>query len=212
MPSLVTRFHLLILAVTLSITAVAVLRTPPGFAFPAHWHGSGADWLWPRDTALAIAPLVQAALLVAFHGLGRMLAPSHLGKVRHILDPALSLLLSVTTACQLALLFVGIGSDLDLFRGLGFGLGATLMVLGLVFIHAERHSYGGLRLPWPIQSDRAWTLVHRLSGLVAAITGASLMLLAWLDPGAGILVLAFAASLLALPLLAALLTLLFHRA
>src|SRR5690606_40044862 len=49
MPSLVTRFHLLLFGVTLAIAGVAVVNVPEGFAFPAHWHGSNADWLWPRD-------------------------------------------------------------------------------------------------------------------------------------------------------------------
>ena len=53
MRSLVTRFHFLLLSVTVALTAVGYLRIPADFAFPAHWAGSGADWLWPRDLALA---------------------------------------------------------------------------------------------------------------------------------------------------------------
>jgi len=122
MPSLVTRFHLLIFSVTLAITAVALLRVPEGFAFVAHWRGSVADWLWPRDMALAVAPLLEIGLLVAFFVLGRVLTKNHLAKTRHIFDPALTLLLAVPAFCQLGLLFAGIGSDLDLIRFAGFGL------------------------------------------------------------------------------------------
>lgn len=211
MSSLVTRFHLLIFAVTLSITAVAVLRTPIEFAFPAHWHGSGADWLWPRDITLAVAPAFEAVLLLAFFLLGRSLTRNHFAKVQHILDPALTLLLAVPAACQLAWLFVGIGSDLDLFRGVAIGLSATLALLGIVLFSAERHSYAGLRMPWPIRSDRAWQAVHRVSGLACAAAAIALAVLAWLDPGPGLLVIAFTASLLGLPLLAALATLVLRR-
>lgn len=212
MPSLVTRFHLLIFSVTLSITAVAVLRVPTDFMFPAHWHGSNADWLWPRGTALAVAPILQAFLMLAFFILGRALTRSHMAKVRHILDPALGLSLAVPAAYQFGLLFMGIGSDLDLIRGVGFLFAAALILLGFVFFHAERHSYGGLRMPWPIASDRSWLLVHRISGIAALFAGAAVAALAWLDAGPGILALAFALSLLGLPLFAGLVTLALSRA
>lgn len=211
MPSLVTRFHLLIFSVTLSITAVAVLRVPADFLFPAHWHGSTADWLWPRDTALAVAPALQAVLMLAFFILGRALTRNHLAKVRHILEPALSLALAVPAACQFGLLFMGIGSDLDIIRGIGFLLAAALILIGLVFFHAERHSYGGLRMPWPIASDRAWRLVHCIAGAATALAGTTIAALAWFDAGPGLLLLAFAATLFGLPVFAALVSLALHR-
>ena len=212
MSSLVTRFHLLIFSVTLSITAVAILRVPADFFFPAHWHGSSADWLWPRDTALAVVPIIQAVLLLAFIALGRALTRNHMAKVRHILDPALSLALAVPAAYQFGLLFMGIGSDLDLIRGLGFLFAAVLILLGLVLFHAERHSYGGLRMPWPIRSDRAWIIVHRVSGIAAGLAGVGLATLSWIDAGPGVLAVAFAASLFGLPLFAALVSLAVSRA
>jgi len=211
MKSLVTRFHLLIFSVTLSITAVCLFRIPESFAFPAHWRGSGADWLWPRDAALAVAPIIQALLMGLFFLLGRLLTNNHMAKVRHILDPALSLLLAVPAACQLALLFIGIGSDLDLFRGTAIALAATLALLGLVLFHAERHSYAGLRMPWPIRSDRAWLLVHRLSGLACVAVAAGIAVLSWFDAGPGILALSFAASLFFLPVLAGVLSVVLRR-
>lgn len=211
MQNLVIRFHLLIFGVTLSITAVCLLRIPEDFHFPVHWHGSGADWLWPRDPALAAAPISQAILLVAFFLLGRALTKNHLAKVRHILDPALSLLLAVPAACQFGLLFIGIGSDLDLIRGTTIALAVTLALLAVVLFHAERHSYAGLRMPWPIRSDRAWLAVHRLSGIACGLFALALGWLAWFDLGPGILIPSMAVSLVALPLLAALFSVAFRQ-
>ena len=212
MPSLVSRFHLLLFGVTLAIAGVALIHVPEGYAFPAHWHGNAADWLWPRDIALAIAPLVQAGLIAAFFLLGRALTKSHIAKVQHILDPALTLLLAVAAACQLGLLMMGIGSDFDLFRITGFGLAAILLVLSVVIFEAERHSYGGLRMPWPIKSDHAWRIVHRATGIACGLAAALLAWLAWSDPGPGIMVLAISGILGGLPLLAVLATLMFSRA
>lgn len=208
MPSLVTRFHLLLFGVTLAIAGVAIVHVPEGFAFPAHWRGSSADWLWPRDLALAVAPLVELVLMAAFFLLGRALTKNHLAKTRHIFDPALTLLLAVTASCQLGLLLIGIGSDFDMFRITAGGLAATLLVLAVVIFEAERHSYAGLRMPWPIRSDRAWVIVHRASGLAAGAAALALARLAWIDPGPGILALAMASTLLGLPIVAAAVTLL----
>ncbi|SMQ63155.1 hypothetical protein SAMN06295905_0772 [Devosia lucknowensis] len=208
MPSLVTRFHLLLFCVTIAIGGVALAHLPAGYAFPAHWQGSAVDWFWPRDVALLTPPLVQLALVVTFYLLGRALTRNHFAKVQHILDPALTLLMSVAAACQLGLLMIGIGSDFDLFRITTGALAATLIVLAVVIFEAERHSYAGLRMPWPVPSDRAWSIVHRSTGLATAAAAILLAAVAWIDPGPGVSVITLVATLLGLPAFAASMTLL----
>ena len=208
MPSLVSRFHLLLLTVTVAITGVGFFRIPADFAYQAHWSGSHADWLWSRDLALAVAPLLEILIIAAFFLLGRALTKNHFAKVQHILDPALTLLLVVVTAIQLGLLVIGIGSDIDLVRLTGAGLGIVLLVLGIVFFEAERNTYAGLRMPWPIASDRAWRLVHRISGIACGLAGVGLLALAWFDLGLGISISAYGLVLALLPLIAGATTLL----
>lgn len=207
MAGLVNRFHLLIVGVTLAIAGVAIIHVPQNYAFSAHWQGGMADWVWPRDVALAVAPVIQLGLVALFLILGRVIAPAHLVNIRHILDPALTLPLQVAAACQLGLLLNGIGSDFDMFRITAGLLSAVLAVLGVVIFEAERHSYGGLRMPWPIVSDRAWRIVHRASGVVSCAAAIGLGWLAWADPGPGVLVLAMVGSLAGLPIFAALVSL-----
>ncbi|UJW85900.1 SdpI family protein [Devosia sp. SL43] len=210
MQILITRFHLLLLAVTVAITGVAFFRVPADYAFAAHWSGSAADWLWPRD-ALFVAPLLQVMLLVKFLVIGRLLTKNQYAKSQHILDPALTLIMLVVGACQLGLLLTGIGSDLDFIRLTGFVLGAALLVLAVVLFEAERHTYAGLRMPWPISSERAWRWVHRVTGLAFGLAGGGLLALAWLDAGAGALVLGFVAALYGPTTIAGLTTALFRR-
>jgi uncharacterized membrane protein len=205
---LITRFHLLILIVTISITGVAFLRVPADYAFPAHWSGSTADWLWPRNLILPVAPILQAVLLLAFFALGRALTANQFAKSQHIFDPALSLVMLVVGSVQLGLLLAGIGSDLDFVRLTGFGLGIILIVLGVVLSEAERHTYAGMRMPWPIRSDRSWRLVHRTAGWAFGLAGIGLLGVAWLDLGMGILTATFAAALFVPAALAALTTVL----
>jgi len=207
MQILVTRFHLLILTVTVAITGVGFFRVPADYAYPAHWTASTADWLWPRNFALPVAPILQIILLLAFFALGRALTKNHYAKIQHILDPALTLVLLVIAACQLGLLLTGIGSDLDFVRVTAFGLGAALLVLGIVLFEAERHTYAGFRLPWPIRTDTAWRLVHRITGLTCGLIGIGLIAAAWFDIGLGPLLAACAAALILPPIVAAAATL-----
>jgi uncharacterized membrane protein len=207
MQILVTRFHLLLLTVTLAISGVGFFRIPADFAYQAHWTGNAVDWLWPRDLALPVAPILQVVLLVAFFALGRLLTRNQYAKSQHILDPALTTLMLVIAATQLGLLLSGAGSDLDFIRVTAFALGAVLIVLGIVLFEAERHTYAGLRMPWPVRSDLAWNLVHRLSGLAYGGTGLGLLVMAWFDMGVGLLIAGFAAAILAPALLAGLTTL-----
>lgn len=210
MQNLVTRFHALLLSVTVAITAVAFLRIPAGFTFPAHWQGSTMDWLWPRDLALLAAPLLQLALMAVFFALGRASSPNQFARSQHILDPALTLLMLVVAACQLGLLLIGIGSDLDIIRFVGFALGATLLLLGFVLFGAERHTYAGMRMPWPIASDRGWRVVHRIAGVAFAATGSCLAVLAWTDPGPGPVLFGLVGALIVPSALAGLASLMFR--
>lgn len=211
MPSLVTRFHLLIFGVTIAMAGVVIVHVPASYAFPAHWQGSVADIMWPRNLAVAAAPLWQVAVMAGFFLLGRLLTKNHFAKTQHILDPVLTVAVGTAAACQLSLLFLAIGSDLDLFRLTSFGLAATLAVFAVIIFEAERHSYAGLRMPWRVGSDRAWALVHHLTGVASGLAAVGLALLGWIDPGPAVLVASLIATLLAIPLVAALATLLTRR-
>jgi uncharacterized membrane protein len=206
MQILVTRFHLLLLTVTLAMSGVGFFRIPGDYVYQAHWTGSAADWVWPREV-IFVAPLVQLALLIIFFLLGRTLSRNQFAKSQHILDPFLTLLMSVVAATNLGLLLSGAGSDLDFIRVTGFALGLALALLGVVLFEAERHTYAGLRMPWPVRSDRAWRFVHRLTGLAYGAAGLGLLAMAWFDTGIGLLIAGFAAATLTPVLLAGLITL-----
>lgn len=208
MPSLVSRFHLLVCGVTFVIAVVAYFRVPADFAIPAHWSRAGADWLWPRNTAFTVPLLVDMGLLALFLVLGRIVPPRHLDPVRHVLDTALSLLLAVVAANQMALLLAGLGSDVDLFRITAGLLAAALLVLAAVLSQADRKAFGGLRLPWPLPSERAWRLAHLISALACVAAALALAGLVWIDPGPGALVIGMASMLTGLPVFAGLVSLL----
>ncbi|WDR03042.1 SdpI family protein [Devosia algicola] len=191
MSNLISRFHLLLLAVLLAITGVILMRVPDDFSYAAHWGAhSQPDWLWPRNLALSGAPIAAFLIMLVFIGLGLGLTKNRLLLTRHILDPALTVLLTVIDAVQMGFLLIGIGSDLDLIKLTAYGLGALLVVVGVVMAEAERNSYAGLRLPWPIRGDRTWRIVHRTTGIAFGMAGAGLLAAAWLNADLSLLLLA----------------------
>jgi uncharacterized membrane protein len=206
MQILITRFHLLLLAVTLAITGVAAFRIPADFTYSAHWVRSTADWVWPREVVF-VAPVAQVLLLIAFFLLGKALTKNQYAKSQHIFDPALTTLMAVVAATQLGLLLTGMGSDVDFIRFTAYALGVALVILGIVLFEAERHTYAGMRMPWPVRSDLAWRLVHRGAGLAYGLSGIGLLAMAWFDVGIGLLVAGFAAALFVPATLAGLATL-----
>lgn len=81
----------------------------------------------------------------------------------------------------------------------------------MVLFDAQRHTYAGLRMPWPIPSDRAWMIVHRLAALAFAGSAIGLLALAWFDLGAGYLVIGFACAVTIPTALAGLASLMLRR-
>ena len=67
-------------------------------------------------------------------------------------------------------------------------MGLCLFLLGILLREAERHTYAGLRLPWSIESDKAWRQAHAAAGWTAIATGLVLALLTWLTPYPGTLI------------------------
>lgn len=201
--SLATRFHGLLLGVLVSITAVGFNRIPVGFVFPAHWGAHGMpDWTWPRDVALVTGPVFAAFILAAFAVLHWVIPKSRVEMIRHNAEPAMSAVLLLFCAVQLGLVLIGVGSDIDLIRIIAAGVAAATLVLGIVVSEAERHTYAGVRLPWQIESDRAWRLTHRVTGWLYIAGALALAALAWLQPDIGTLIFAFP-IILASPLIAA---------
>jgi uncharacterized membrane protein len=201
--SLATRFHRLLLGVLVSITAVGFNRIPADFVFPAHWGAHGMpDWVWPRDMALVTGPAVAAVILAVFGSLHWVIRKTRIEMIRHNAEPAISAILLLFCAVQLGLVLTGIGSDIDLIRIVALLVAAAVLVLGLVISEAERHTYAGVRLPWQIESDKAWRLAHSVAGWLFVAGALALAALAWLQPDMGTLILAFP-LVLTTPLIAA---------
>ncbi|HEY4202198.1 MAG TPA: SdpI family protein [Devosiaceae bacterium] len=190
-PNLVTRFHVLEFGVLVAITLTALVKVPLDEELSMHWNANGLiDWAWPPLLAFAILPLIGALTVVVSATLSARADKYRLEMVRHVLEPALTVVLGIAVALQFGLLLLGLNSDFDIIRLVAFAVAAGLLVLGILLREAQRHTYAGLRLPWAIPGDEAWSRVHVLAGWAYIAAAITLGLLATFQPFPGTLIVA----------------------
>lgn len=203
-PGFVTRFHLLELAVMAATTIVAWVKVAPDYQVVWLWAGSAPVLSMSREAGFLVIP-VLAAIAAGFVALlGLATPPAQREMRRHVVEPALMWVLLALLAHQFGLLVTGLGSDIDITRIASFALGLGLLPVAVLVAEVERHSYAGLRMPWPIAGDGLFRLVHRLAGALFALGGVALIAAAWFWPDPGVLLLVTLAAML-LPVAAALL-------
>jgi uncharacterized membrane protein len=188
-PNLVTRLHLLAGAAQAPFLAVALVKVPAGTELAMHWNEQGTtDWAWTTPWAFFIIPAVTILLLAIATMLSARADQNGQEKVRHLLAPGLLGLLLILLLLEIGLILMGLGTDIDLIRVVAPAVGVCLFLLGILLREAERHTYAGLRLPWSIESDKAWRQAHAAAGWTAIATGLVLALLTWLTPYPGTLI------------------------
>jgi uncharacterized membrane protein len=86
---------------------------------------------------------------------------------------------------------IGVGSDIDMVRIVGFGVAGVLVLLGAALPTSDYNAYAGVRLPWSFRNAGHWRASHRVAGILCIIAGLGLGAVAWLfpDPGTVMLVL-----------------------
>jgi uncharacterized membrane protein len=169
-----------LLAVMVLLSAIVWTAVPD--RMPVHWGPSGApDRFGTRVEGLLIIPVVAAALYAlmvvvprfdplranygrfagAYAGLRALvvgfLAALHAIVVASALGWQASMLVAVPLLC--GLLFAGTGALLD---------------------RLQPSWFVGIRTPWTLSSDEAWTKTHRLGGRLFIATGVLTILLALL--------------------------------
>jgi len=180
---LLTRFHLLLLGVLVSLTATAFVKVPAAAGLPVHWGLDGKpDQIWPRDEALWVFPGVAAVLVILFLAIGQFAPEDQIKGGRPVIETAIAGLLGLCCAMQFAFILLGIGSDIDLIRVITTLLALIFTGLGLALPRSRPNVYAGIRLPWTMQDARNWQATHRLTGALMVVAGVALGAVALLWP------------------------------
>lgn len=194
---IVTRFHLFGLVVLLVVMGTAFVKIPAGHDFPVHWDYYGKpDQFWARIPALLTFPIIGIVLTALFALIGRLAPVTRVEPGRHMSEALLTGLLGLLCALEFSLLMIGVGTDLDPIRAICFVVAAFLAILGAVLPRSERNSINGLRLPWTPTNPANWRASHWVTGILFAIGGIGLGLVAFFEPAPTVMLIVLGAAIL----------------
>lgn len=155
----------------LSAWAWAVL--PADAVVPIHWGADGGPDGWADKTVgLLLPPGLAAGIAVLFALIPRF-EPRRANlersgtAYRAIWIGVLLLLAGV----HLVAVGVALGASLDVSRLVLAGTGILFVVIGNYLPKVRPNYLMGIRTPWTLSSDLAWTRTHRLGGRLFVIEG-----------------------------------------
>ena len=95
---------------------------------------------------------------------------------RYIYDFFFFLVIAFLAYVYALVLGANLGWELNMTRMLLPALAAFILILGALLPHIKRNWFIGIRTPWTISSDFVWKKTHKLGGLLFQISGACILL------------------------------------
>jgi uncharacterized membrane protein len=168
--------------IVIAAVAVALIYGRLPEQVPTHWNFRGeVDDYGPRFPFAFLGPLMSAGLWILLPVLRRV-DPRRRNYERF--DDTFWLLLNVLTIGMLYLhgltLAVALGYDVNVSRGMLFGLGLLFAGLGNYLPRLRSNWWMGIRTPWTLESEEVWRRTHRLGGRTFVMGGLLCMLAAML--------------------------------
>lgn len=192
---IITPLNVVLLVALAGVTSAAFLLVPDGAVVPIHWGPTGeADGFADRNLAYLMVPGLALALMALFALILRLGSQEQLAAARYPLETALSGLLALLLVIDLGMLSIGVGRPVDMTQLITAAMGVFLVVMGNITPKAQPNRYAGIRLPWIMDDAVLWQKTHRLVGLQHVLSGALLVVIAFLPAPAPV---RFAALLLA---------------
>ncbi|MFH1571194.1 MAG: SdpI family protein [Gemmatimonadota bacterium] len=192
---------LVVLGYMLALSAWAWLQIPAGEAVPVHFDAAMRPDRWGSKTSGLLGLPITCLVVAALFALYPRFEPRRANLERSsraylwVWGASLALLAAVHTAAVRT--SVGSGADGALIVSLALGL--VFIVMGN-FLGKIRSNFGfGIRTPWTLTSERAWSHTHRLGGRLFMALGAAVVVAALAATGSqmGLVVKGMVAGLLA---------------
>ena len=176
-----TRINYFLLAVLALVTAYAFVSVPAGTTIPVHWGVNGqADGFAERTAAFLMLPAISIALVGLVALIVRAASSAQIESGKAGLAVVVSALLVLFVTMQIGMLLIGLGHPVNMVQIIALGMALLLIVVGNVLPKSQPNRYSGIRLPWTVADPANWRATHRLVGGLMMLTGALLMVLAFL--------------------------------
>lgn len=167
------RWSAIILATMLLVTAYAWMLLPEGAQVPVHWNAAGeVDRYGGKFEALLMMPLM-AIFLVALMAFLPKIDPRkiNLEKSKTAYLAGWLGTMIVLAVMHLLTIHTALGGDAPVAK-IGFGMiGLLFAILGNYIAKTRSNWFVGLRTPWTLSSEHAWTVGNRYLGRGMVATG-----------------------------------------
>jgi uncharacterized membrane protein len=160
------------LAATALLTGYALFTLPPDAVLTVHWGIDGVANGFAGKEALLIMPLVTL-LVVGVIALAIRFDPKrkNIVRSRDAVSMVLAALALILGAAQLAIVRSGFGATDRLDSIVLVLLGLLFLTLGYAMPQIRQNYTIGMRLPWTIESEKAWDASHRFIGKAWMLLG-----------------------------------------
>jgi uncharacterized membrane protein len=176
-------FSLGVIAVMLAISAWGWFWTAPDAHIPVHWGTFRPNRTAPKEFGLAIMP-VTAALLTLLFAFLPVLEPrrTNLEASRKLYFAGWYGSLVLLLLVHALIVLTAIGVFVNVPQVVIGAVAILLLMLGNFLGKSRSTFFVGLRLPWTLSSELAWSKSNRMAGLGFIATGIlTLATLVWLN-------------------------------
>ncbi len=157
-----------IVGAMLLVSAWAWLQLPADAQVPIHWGPDGQPDDWADKTlGLFLLPAVAAGVATLLAFIPRFEPRrTNLARSSKAYGATWIGVMVLLGGLHLLAVAVALGAELDLTRIVFVGTGVLFVVIGNYLPKVRPNYMMGIRTPWTLTSDLAWTRTHRLGGRV----------------------------------------------
>jgi uncharacterized membrane protein len=168
----------------LLLSSWAWFQLPDDAQIPVHWGPSGeADAFGPKWLGLLGLPLVAMGILALLAFIPRIEPRRENLERSSTAYVAIGVaVLALMAAIHVFAVLAALGSAANIAPVAGIGVGVLFVVIGNFIGKTRSNWFFGIRTPWTLSSERAWTRTHRLGGYLFLALGAAMIVAAFLLP------------------------------
>jgi len=155
------------------VSAWAWLQLPADAQVPIHWGPDGQPDGWADKTVgLLLLPLVAGGVAVLLTIIPRIEPRrTNIERSAKAYGAIWIGVMALLGGLHVLAVSVAMGAAVDITRLLFVGMGVLFIVIGNYLPKVRSNYMAGIRTPWTLTSEAAWTKTHRLGGWLFVVEG-----------------------------------------
>ncbi|QSB47664.1 SdpI family protein [Parageobacillus toebii] len=173
-------YFFLLIIINIGISAWAYPQLPD--QVPTHWNFSGeVDGYSSKLFAVLFGPILLTGIYGMLLGVTKIDPRKEnyekfAGAYRVFMNASLTFFVVI----HIAVIFSGLGYDINMDWIVNIGLGLLFIILGNYMPKVKANYFIGIRTPWTLANETVWARTHRFGGKVFFIGGGMLIVSAFM--------------------------------